>query len=257
MKLTLLTIATVLAMTATTGAEDPKTPMLFEMRIYYAAPGKFDALNARFRDHTAKLFTDHGMRTLGYFVPVGDNKEGKLVYFLAYPSKDAREKSWKEFSADPKWQAAFKESEKDGKLVDRVEQVFMNATDYTPPPGIWIARQPRVFELRTYTATKGNLPALDARFRDHTIRLFEKHGITNMIYWHKTPDQKGADVSLIYLLAHNSQDSAKAGFDAFRKDPAWISAREESEKKAGGSLTEEKGGVLSEFLKPTDYSPVK
>src|SRR5437588_7698451 len=104
---------------ARSSAEDTR---LFELRTCYAAPGKLDALNARFRNHTTKLFEKHGMTNVGYFVPVGDNKDNKLVYFLSYPTKEDREKSWKGFVADPDWQKAYKESEKDGKLVAKVEQ---------------------------------------------------------------------------------------------------------------------------------------
>jgi hypothetical protein len=106
----------------------------FEMRTYHPAPGKLEALHARFRDHTNKLFLKHGMQLVGYWVPMDKEKqyENKLVYILAYPSREAREKSWKEFQADPDWIKARDESEKDGKLVDKVDQVFMTATDYSP-----------------------------------------------------------------------------------------------------------------------------
>jgi hypothetical protein len=248
-------LAALVAMTADTTAADKDTRVV-EMRVYYAATGKLDALNARFRDHTAKLFEKHGMTNVGYFVPVGDNKDGKLVYFLAYSSKEAREKAWKAFAADPDWKSAREASEKNGKLVAKVEQKFLTATDYSPPLNVE-AKGDRVFELRTYTTTKGNLPALDARFRDHTLKLFEKHGMTNVVYWHLLPGQPGAENTLVYLLGHKSPDAAKASFDAFRKDPDWVKARTDSEQKAGGSLTEPKGGVVSEFLKPTDYSPLK
>jgi hypothetical protein len=247
-------LAATLAMTTAATPADKDTSV-YEMRVYYAAPGKLDALNSRFRDHTVALFAKHGMTNVGYFVPVGDNKDGKLVYFLSYPSKEAREKSWKEFIADPDWKKAFAESEKDGKLVTKVEQKFLTATDYSPPLKI-DSPGGRVFELRTYTATKGNLSGLDARFKDHTIKLFEKHGMTNLVYWHLLPDQKGAENTLVYLLAHKSQDAAKASFASFGKDPDWVAARKASEEKAGGSLTE-KGGVVFEFLTPTDYSPLK
>jgi len=81
--------------------------------------------------------------------------------------------------------------------------------------------------------------------------------MTNVVYWHLMPDEKGADTALIYLLAHDSPEAAKASFGAFGKDPDWQAARKASEEKAGGSLTEAKGGVVSEFLKPTDYSALK
>jgi hypothetical protein len=100
----------------------------FEMRTYYAATGKLDDLNKRFRDHTCKLFEKHGIANIGYWVPL-DNPDNKLIYLLAYPSREAREKSWKEFMADPDWQSAYKASEANGKLVNKVEQRFMTPTE--------------------------------------------------------------------------------------------------------------------------------
>ena len=106
---------------------------VFEMRTYYAAPGKMDALNARFRDHTCKLFKKHGIEIIGFWTPT-DPKEAdkKLVYILAFPSKEAADKSWKAFRDDPDWIKAKEESEKNGKLVDKVESVYLNPTDYSP-----------------------------------------------------------------------------------------------------------------------------
>lgn len=231
-----------------------KEERVYEMRTYYAAPGKLEALHKRFRDHTVKLFEKHGITNVGYWTPI-DNKENKLIFLLSYPSREAREKSWKAFMADPDWQKAFKESEKDGKLVERVENPFLVTTDYSPVvKGI---KEGGVFELRTYTASPKNLEGLNARFRNHTIKLFEKHGATNLWYFNKMKDQKDADLMLIYFLAHKSTDAAKATFDAFRKDEVWLKVLKESEEKAGGKLTAAKDGVKSEFLKATDYSPIK
>jgi hypothetical protein len=105
----------------------------FEMRTYIANDGKLDALHARFRDHTNKLFVKHGMELIGYWVPT-DEKESKntLVYILAYPSKEARDKSWKDFVADPAWIKAKDESHKDGVIVKNVISKFMTPTDYSP-----------------------------------------------------------------------------------------------------------------------------
>ena len=111
----------------------------------------------------------------------------------------------------------------------------------------------RVFELRTYTAAEGKLPALEARFRNHTVKLFQKHGMTNIGYW--TPSEgplKGN--TLIYLLAHKDKESREKSFAAFRADPAWLEARKASEAAAGGSLTTKTESVL---LEPADYSPMK
>jgi len=258
----LLALLSLGLMSATVVAVDKPDTRLFEMRVYYAKPGKLDALNARFRDHTLKLFAKHGMTSLGYFVPI-NNTENKLVYFLAFADRAAHDAAWKAFGADPDWKAAAKESEKDGKLIDHISNTFLTATEFS---ALAEAKHYNVgvFELRTYTTEAGRLPDLNARFRDHTLKLFEKHGMTNVSYWNLADDQKGAKNSyvagntLIYLLTHKSEEAAKASFDAFRADPAWVATKEASEKKAGGSLTiAQPNGVKSEFLVPTDYSPIK
>jgi hypothetical protein len=175
---------------------------------------------------------------------------------LAFPDREARERSWKNFMADPQWQQAYRASEVDGKLVSKAVSKFMQATDYSPEIKLGSDGE-RIFELRTYIATKGNLDALHGRFRDHTVKLFEKHGMTNVAYWSLTSDQPDADRTLIYILAHESQDAAKKSFAAFREDSAWIAARSESEQRAGGSLTEKENGVQSVFMEATDYSPIR
>jgi hypothetical protein len=108
-------------------------PRVFEMRTYYAHPGKMEALHARFRNHTNKLFVKHGMTLIGYWSPI-DAKvaDEKMVYILAYPSKAAAEKSWKDFINDDEWKKVKAETEKDGPLVERVESLYMNPTDYSP-----------------------------------------------------------------------------------------------------------------------------
>lgn len=246
-----MTIALALAGFAT--AKEPADTRCYEMRIYYAPPGKLEDLQTRFRDHTLGLFKKHGIENIGYFVPM-DNTNSTLVYLLAYPSREAREASWKTFMADPDWKAAYKASEANGALVAKVEQIFMQPTDYSPAIKTGNFSQGGVFELRTYTTPAGKLADLDSRFRDHTVELFKKHGMKNWVYFHKMAGQPEADTTLIYFLAHQSKDAAKASFEAFRKDPAWVAAKEASE--AGGSLTV-KDGVKSVYLAPTDYSPAK
>ncbi len=236
-------------------------PRLFEMRVYYAAPGKLDALHARFRDHTCALFEKHGMTNLGYFVPAGDNPERKLVYFLAFPDRAARDKAFAAFSADPAWKRAVAASEAEGKLVARIDNAFLRATDFSPRAEPGAVGRP-LLELRTYTTEPGRLPNLLSRFRDHTCALFEKHGMANLPYWVMDADPRGARSNLlpgrtlVYLLAHRDEAAACASFAAFRADPAWVRAKAESEAAAGGSLTVP-DGVKGEYLVPTDYSRVK
>ncbi|MGE3818336.1 MAG: NIPSNAP family protein [Isosphaeraceae bacterium] len=106
---------------------------VFELRTYYTFPGRLDALNARFRDHTCALFKKHGMELVGFWTPQEekDGKSNTLVYLLAFPSREAAAASWKAFAADPEWKAAREASEKDGKIVERVTSVYLDPTDYS------------------------------------------------------------------------------------------------------------------------------
>jgi len=113
--------------------KDDGAERCFELRTYTAAEGKLEALHARFRDHTNALFVKHGMTMIGYWTPTeGDMAGHTLVYILAYPNREAREKSWKDFQADPEWIKAKADSEVNGKLVDKVVSVFLKPTDYSP-----------------------------------------------------------------------------------------------------------------------------
>lgn len=122
-------VAVVIGLCASANAAE----RFFEMRTYTAAPGKLEALHARFRDHTNKLFVKHGMELVGYWVPAdGPKAENTLVYILAYPSKEDRAKSWKGFMEDPDWKKAKADSEVNGTLVEKVESAFLKPTDYSP-----------------------------------------------------------------------------------------------------------------------------
>ena len=225
----------------------------YEMRVYYAAPGKLADLHNRFRTNTTRVFEKHGMTNIGYWEPI-DNPENKIIYFLAYPSKEARDASWKAFGADPEWRAIAQASEANGRLVTKVDTWYLEATDYSPVIQASGGAQPRTFELRTYTATPNNIENLHARFRDHTLKLFSKHGMTNIAYWRPVDKTGPKKDMLIYILAHPSVEAGKAAFEAFRADPDWLKAKAASEEKGGGSLTT---NVESVYMKPTDYSTIK
>lgn len=113
------------------------------------------------------------------------------------------------------------------------------------------AQSERIFEMRTYTAHPGRLDALNARFRDHTTRIFDRHGMTNVGYW--TPQEAPlAENTLVYILAHDSRDAGQASWDAFRADPEWSQVAEESQRD--GRIVE---SVDVLWLEPTDYSKIK
>jgi len=105
---------------------------VYEMRTYTATEGKLDAVNARFRDHTVKLFEKHGIKSVGYWIPSEGPMAGTtLVYILEHPSREEARKNWAAFGADPEWQKAKAASEVNGRIVAKAESVFMTATDYS------------------------------------------------------------------------------------------------------------------------------
>ncbi len=110
----------------------------------------------------------------------------------------------------------------------------------------------RVYELRTYTALPGRLPALHKRFAEYTIRLFEKHGIKNEMYWSPTSETL-KDTTLIYLLSHENQAAADRNWKEFQTDPEWIKARDASE--ADGKILAKPPERV--FMTLTAYSPGK
>jgi hypothetical protein len=234
-------------------AADTAPAPVYELRIYYTHPGKMPDLLKRFREHTCALFEKHGMENIIYGLPVEQKDQDKLYYILRHASRDAAKASWKGFIDDPEWHKVRDASEAAGKIVSKVDSVYMTTTDYSPG---WPASAPagsRVFELRTYVCNDGKLDALDARFRNHTLKLFEKHGMTNLPYFHPTDENKGAGKTLIYLLAHKSVDAAKASFNSFRQDPDWIKVRIESEAP-GPILVSPPSSV---FLATVDFTKLK
>lgn len=113
-------------------ASPKRDDRFFEMRTYIANPGKMSALHARFRDHTCKLFEKHGMTNIGYWIPTdGPASKNTLVYILAFPSREAAKKAWDDFRTDPDWIKVRDASEANGKIVEKVDSVFMEPTDFS------------------------------------------------------------------------------------------------------------------------------
>jgi hypothetical protein len=105
---------------------------VFELRTYTAPEGKLPNLQARFRDHTRRIFDKHGMTSIGYWVPQdAPDSQNTLIYILAHPSRDAAKKAWADFQADPEWQKVSADSQKDGRIVSKVVSVFMDPTDFS------------------------------------------------------------------------------------------------------------------------------
>ena len=216
--------------------------MLYESRVYYTVPGRLAALNARFADHTMGFFRKHGIGMLGFWTDeIGISN--RLTYILTFDSMADREAKWAAFQADPGWQQVRSQTEADGPIVAQVVNSFMRLTPYSPEPRIDTAVQ----ELRVYDAMPGKLPNLHDRFANHTMKLFEKHGIANIAYW---VEDVGTSNRLVYLLGHPDLGSREKGFAAFQADPDWQKARADSE--ADGALVRASQHCI---LRPTAYSP--
>lgn len=127
--------AVALAIALTVGADTPKSPgqRVFELRTYYTNEGKLGDLHKRFREHTCRLFQKHGIEVIGFWTPQDekDGKADKLVYLIAFPSREAAKASWQAFKDDPEWQKVYAESHKDGVLVKKVDSMYLDPTDYS------------------------------------------------------------------------------------------------------------------------------
>lgn len=122
--------------------------------------------------------------------------------------------------------------------------LFAGAASAQTAPG-------KVYELRTYTATPGNLDKLLTRFRNHTMRIFEKHGMTNIGYWIPVDESESGN-TLIYILSHDSQEAAARSWQAFGADPEWQKVNEES--NANGPILQ---SVVRKYLTAADFSPMQ
>jgi hypothetical protein len=234
---------------------------VYELRIYVCNEGKLPDLMKRFRDHTVKLFEKYGITNIGYWVPIKkeDGADTTLIYVLKHASRDAAKASFVAFGKDPEWQAALKASEKNGKiLAEPPQSIFMTTTDYSPEIVVAAKDPERTFELRIYETPEGKVAPLHERFRNHTVKLFTKHGMEHLGYWEPTDAEKGAGSKLLYVLAHQSEEAGLKSFTDFRTDPDWIAVKAASEEKNGGSLTlPQPKGVRSIYMKPVDFSATR
>ncbi len=106
--------------------------MIYELRTYEAAPGKMAALQARFRDHTTRLFERHGMQIIGFWTYAHGGWSDRLVYLLAFEDVADRDAKFAAFGADPEWRQAAEESQRDGPLTTRIRSDLLRPTDYSP-----------------------------------------------------------------------------------------------------------------------------
>ena len=216
--------------------------MLFENRVYTTVPGKLPALNDRFANHTIGFFRQYGVGMMGFWTDeIGVSNQ--LTYITTFDTMADREAKWAEFGSDTKRQQIFAETEVNGPLVALVENTFMRLTPYSPSPQL----SSKVQELRVYDTLPGRLPALHDRLANHTMALFERHGIQNVAYW---TEDVGTNNRLVYMLGYDSLGDREKSWASFGADPDWKKAREESE--ADGSIVRRS---RHRIMRLTDYSP--
>jgi NIPSNAP len=106
---------------------------VYELRTYHCAPGKLNDLLKRFENHTMAIFELHGMHSIAYFTPTDEpQKSNTLIYIISHASREQAEQNWKAFNADPEWQKVRADSEANGKIVGKVDRVFMSPTTFSP-----------------------------------------------------------------------------------------------------------------------------
>ncbi len=125
-------IALIIAITLSCGFVQAQTAdgEVYEMRTYTTNDGKLDALHQRFREHTMRIFTKHGMGNVAYWIP--SDTPNTLIYVISHASREAAQSNWQAFVQDPEWQAVYAASIADGELVKNIDSVFMTKTDYSP-----------------------------------------------------------------------------------------------------------------------------
>lgn len=231
----------------TEGVEPSFDSRCYELRTYTAADGKLDDLNRRFRKYSRIVFARYRMARLGFWIPL-DNPENQFTYILSYADCEDRDPAWEQFQADSLWQRVLNITTHEGDLVTQVESRMMVPAEFSPPIGPSARETERVFELRTYTAEPGKREALLDRFRNHTVELFNRHGLENVAYWLPRESEN----ELVYLLAFPSRFARDEAWREFAMDPEWQRAYEAS--REDGPLVQ---NVESTLLRPTDYSPLR
>ena len=230
--------------------------MLYELRKYEVMPGKLPALVDRFGSFTVEKWKQHGLRLIGFWTPEIGPINNQVIYIWGWESFEERQRVLPAWQSDPERARVWAETERNGVLVRRVNNLLMEATSfsqldhgvaYGPPAD---GRAPYLFELREYEVMPGKLNAVVKRFGEFTIKTFEQHGFRQVGYW--TPVMGGHNHQLIYILAWENPDHRDRAWKAWRADPERQQFFAESEKD--GPLVERIANLL---MVPTPFSPLK
>lgn len=234
-----------------TAAEIPARAY-YELRLYTVASNKMDGVLERFPETVEPVRRKHGIKTIGYWTAPGMTNGGTLVYLISGASKEALQKQEKELGADQQFKDGYAaSSKKHGKTVDRILSIPLTA-DATAKSDFATGAKPHVFDLRIYSILPGKLEAFRARWRDHAVVIYKRHGLHSLGWWiADKKDAEGHD-QFVCLLAGESAEAIQKSIAAFHQDAQWQRLEKETEKD--GKL---RSGVESFKLTPTDFSLMK
>lgn len=223
-----------------------------ELRIYTVTRNKMDGVLERFHDTVEPVRRKHGITTIGYWSAPGTTNGGTFAYLMAAASKEELQKQEKEFGSDAQFKEGYAASNaKHGKTVDKIVALPL-IVDATTKFDFTSAKAARAFDLRIYSVLPGRIDAFRARWRDHAVPIYERHGLHSLGWW--MADKKDADGNdqFVCLLAGESIAVIEKSITEFHQDVEWL--RVERETEANGKLH---SGVIAYKLAPTGFSPLK
>ena len=188
----------------------------YELRIYRCFEGRVPALQKRFREHTLSLFKKHGIRSIGYWLPL-QGEPNTLYYIIAYPNRRSRDSMWNAFAQSAEWLEVKRRSEEDGRIVDQVISSFMIMPALSPRVEAFRSSQDHIFELKTYTCASGNCDRLLTAFNESGRKGLQKKGIRTVAVW-LVPHPDTAPAAVVCLYAHRSEAAAKTSWDSADRD---------------------------------------
>ena len=188
----------------------------YELRVYHCFEGRVPALQKRFREHTLSLFKKHGIRSIGYWLPL-HNEPNTLYYIIAYPNRRSRDSMWNAFAQSAEWLNVKRRSEEDGRIVDQVTSSFMTMPALSPRVEAFRSGRDHLFELKTYTCASGNCDRLLTAFNDAGRKVLQKKGIRTVAVW-LVPHPDTSPAVVVCLFAHRSEAAAKTSREADSSD---------------------------------------
>jgi hypothetical protein len=224
----------------------------FELRVYTVTSNKLDAVLERFKETVDPVRKRHGIETVGYWSNPGATNGGTFVYLMAASSRAELQRKEKVFGADPQFQSGFARSnQKHGKTVDQIVSIPLGV-DASAKLDFGSSEAARAFDLRIYSIVPGKLDAFRARWRDHAVPIYERHGLHSVGWWVALEkDSEGHD-QFVCLLAGKSLASIQQSISEFHKDPDWI--RIETATEVNGKL---RSSVLAHKILPADFSSIQ